>query len=67
MGDGWRGKVHQPSSLAVGPTQPPLQWVLDVPPMGMGHGVDNQPSPDAKIEHKWSNSSATPTVPVMAS
>jgi len=40
------------SRLAVGPTQPPIQWML-----GAEHEADHSPPSSAKVKNAWSYAS----------
>jgi hypothetical protein len=49
--------------LAVGPTQPPIQWVLALSPgvKRLGHEADHSPPPSAIVMNAWSYTS-TPSI-----
>jgi hypothetical protein len=50
------------SRLALGPTQPPIQWVpraLSLRLKWLGHETEHSPSSSAKVKNVWSCTSTT--------
>ena len=53
--------TQKPSRLALGPTQPYIQWLLGSPPpgvQGLGYEVDHWSGSSAKVKNEWSYISA---------
>jgi hypothetical protein len=50
----WRGDFSQPSRLALGPTQPPIQWLAGLFPgiKRPGRGVDHPASSSAEVKER---------------
>jgi hypothetical protein len=51
------------SRTALGPTQPPIQWVPGALPLGVkrpGREVDHSPPSSAEVKNEWSYTSITP-------
>jgi hypothetical protein len=54
--------------MALGPSQPPIQWVLGALSLGikqLGHEADHSPPPSAEVKNAWSYTS-TPQYVFMA-
>ena len=58
----WWGEIFHPPRLALGPNQPPVQWVLG--PSGgkeqPGHDADPSPPSSAAIMEEWGYTSTHP-------
>jgi hypothetical protein len=53
------------SRPALGPTQPPIQWVPGAPSLGEmrpGREADNSPPSNAEVKNEWSYTSTRPYV-----
>jgi hypothetical protein len=51
------------SRMALGPTQPPIQWVLGSLSLGVkwpGHEADHSPPSTAEVKNAWSYTSIPP-------
>jgi len=51
------------SRLALGPTQPPIQWVPGALSLGvkqLGHEADHSPPSSAEVKNMWSYTSVPP-------
>jgi hypothetical protein len=51
------------SRRALGPTQPPIQWVTGALSVGVkwpGHEADHSPPPSAEVKNAWSYTSTPP-------
>jgi hypothetical protein len=51
------------SRMALGPTQPPIQWVPGALSLGvkqLGHEADHSPPSSAKVKNAWSYTSTPP-------
>jgi len=51
------------SRPALGPTQPPIQWVLGVLSQGVnrsGREADHSPKPSVEVKNAWSYTSTLP-------
>jgi hypothetical protein len=66
--DSWRGLgiflFTAVSSMALGPTQPPIQWVPGVLPLAVkrpGREADHPPTSSAEVKNTWSYTS-TPQI-----
>jgi hypothetical protein len=56
------------SGMALGPTQPPIQWISGVLSLGVkqpGHKADHSPPSSAQVKNVWSYTS-TPQYVLMA-
>jgi hypothetical protein len=56
--------IAQVSRMAVGPTQPPIQWVPEALSLGVkwpGHEADHSPPSSAKVKIAW-NYTSTPNM-----
>jgi hypothetical protein len=54
------------SRTALGPTQPPIQWIPGTLSLGVkrpGREVVNSPSSNAKVKNAWSYTSTPPSTP----
>jgi hypothetical protein len=65
--DSWQGLgiflFTTTSRMAVGLTQPPIQWVSRALPLGVkwpGHEADHSPPSSAKVKNAWSYTSTPP-------
>jgi hypothetical protein len=65
--DSWRGLgiflFTTASRTALGPTQPPIQWVPGVLSLGVkrsGHEADHSPPSNAEVKNAWSYTSTPP-------
>jgi hypothetical protein len=67
-GRGWEFFSSSESRQALGPTQPPIQWVTGVSPLGVkrpGRETDHSPPSSAEVNNSWSCTS-TPQYAFMA-
>jgi hypothetical protein len=65
--DSWQGLgtflFTTTSRTALGPTQPPIQWVPGAPSLGVkwpGREADHSPPSSAKVKNAWSYTSTPP-------
>jgi hypothetical protein len=65
--DSWQGLgiflFTTTSRMALGPTQPPIQWVPGVLSLGvmqLGHEANHSPPSSAKVKNVWSYTSTPP-------
>jgi hypothetical protein len=65
--DSWRGLgiflFSAASRMALGPTQPPIQWILlalSLMVKWLGHETDHSPPSSAEVKNVWSYTSIPP-------